>query len=265
MAPSTHALPKSEARVDLSAVRASYLAERPTDEQEINLHLDLARGLESQGQLEKAQVEYRQAVARVTPTTGRKSSPPVAARLHRRLGAAYERLGQIKPAREHYQTAKKLSPRDPMVWNDAGYGAYLRGDWTAAEADLRKAAALDPTNPTILNNLGLTLAARGQSEEALRFLERASGPAAAHMNLGYALAATGKTNEAREQFEQVVRLDPSQTRARQALDQLSRTAPNDPVVQQAGAEVSHDDSPANPTSQKPPKRRRFWSNPRASE
>jgi tetratricopeptide (TPR) repeat protein len=231
-------LPRSEAHVDLSVIPASHVAGKPTDEQEINLHLDLGRGLESQGELEKAQLEYRRAVAKVTASTGRKASPAVAARLHRRLGSAYERLGQTKQALAQYQLAKKLAPRDAMVWNDAGYGAYQRGDWPAAESDLRKAAALDPTNPLILNNLGLTLAARGHSEEALTLLERASGPAAAHLNLGYVLAASGETESARKQFEQAVRIDPSLARAKQALAQLSKLPAPDPELKQASAKTS---------------------------
>ena len=241
----------SEARVDLSVRPASHVSQRPTDEQEINLHLDLARGLEGQGDFEKAQAEYRQAVARVSPNLGRKSNPAVAARLHRRQGAAYERLGQIKQATEQYQAAKKLAPRDPMVWNDAGYGAYLRGDWPKAESDLRKAATLEPTNPAILTNLGLALAAGGKTEEAQAVLERAGGPAAARMNLGYVLAATGKTDEAKKQFEEASRLDPAQPQARQALVQLSKTrsSPVDTVVRQASEAIA-DNEPLDPKLQR---------------
>jgi Flp pilus assembly protein TadD len=204
--------------VDPIVVRAS--AESLPATNPVQLHLDLARVLDSQGQPDLATAEYQKAVAEARPERLRGGSAQERARLHRRLGNANDRLGRFDDASGHYRQAQKLAPDDPDVWNDAGYSAYLQGYWNESERLLRKAIALDPTHARALTNLGLTLAASGRVDEAFAMLSRAGSEASAHANLAYVLAAQGEADQAREHYRQAITLQPELNTARQALATL---------------------------------------------
>ncbi len=136
------------------------------------------------------------------------------------MGSAFDRTGRFAQAETHYQKALKLSPKDPKIWNDAGYSYYLQGRWADAERALNTAVRLAPEDERIRTNLGLTLAAQGRTQEALPLLSRSNGEAIGHANLGYLLAATGQLDLARQQYETALALRPDLTVARRALAQI---------------------------------------------
>ena len=103
--------------------------------------------------------------------------PADSALAHRRMAGALDRLGRFAQAEVHYQKALKLSPRDPKVWNDAGYSYYLQGRWPDAERALKTAAKLAPDDERIRINLGLALAAAGKTDEAFPLLSQSTGDA----------------------------------------------------------------------------------------
>ncbi len=142
------------------------------------------------------------------------------------MARAFDHLAQPDEAKTHYQMAQKLAPRDPDVWNDAGYSAFIQGHFDESERLLRKAAALDPANPRILTNLGMALAANGQTNPALEALTKAGGPVSAQMNLAYVLASTGRRDEAREHYQAALAIDPKLTLARSALAKLEAGSPS---------------------------------------
>ena len=49
-----------------------------------------------------------------------------------------DRLGRFAQAETHYQKALKLNPKDPKIWNDAGYSYYLQAGWADAERALTR-------------------------------------------------------------------------------------------------------------------------------
>jgi Tfp pilus assembly protein PilF len=136
------------------------------------------------------------------------------------MAGALDRLGRFAQAETHYKKALKLSPRDPKIWNDAGYSLYLQGKWADAERTLKAAAKLAPDDERIRVNLGLTLAAQGRSEEALSLLSRTGGDAIGHANLGYLLASTGQFDLARLQYEEALALRPDLELPRRALARI---------------------------------------------
>ena len=91
-----------------------------------------------------------------------------------------DRLGRFAQAETHYKKALKLSPKDPKIWNDAGYSYYLQGRWADAERALKTAVRLAPDDERIRTNLGLTLAAAGRTKEALPLLSQSNGEAIGH-------------------------------------------------------------------------------------
>src|SRR5436853_1455189 len=71
------------------------------------------------------------------------------------LAASYDRLRRFDLADPAYVQAIRLGGETVQILNDQGYSYMLRGNLTAARRKFAKAYELDPTNPTITNNLVL--------------------------------------------------------------------------------------------------------------
>jgi Flp pilus assembly protein TadD len=71
------------------------------------------------------------------------------------LAASYDRLRRFDLADQAYASAIKLTGRTVQVLNNQGYSMLLRGNLRAARKIFLKAYELDPTNPTVANNLEL--------------------------------------------------------------------------------------------------------------
>jgi len=71
------------------------------------------------------------------------------------LAASYDRLRRFDLADQAYAQAIKLTGETVQILNNQGYSFMLRGDLTRARVKFEKAYQLDPTNPTIINNLEL--------------------------------------------------------------------------------------------------------------
>jgi len=82
------------------------------------------------------------------------------------LAASYDRLRRFDLADQAYVQAIKLTGETVQILNNQGYSYMLRGDLTRARVKFQKAYELDPTNPTIINNLQLLNSSR-------RFIQRA--------------------------------------------------------------------------------------------
>ena len=211
-----------------------------TPDQRVHVHIDLGRVFESQGNHEAALLEYEQALEACQKKNIGRSRSADEALVHRRMAGSLDRLGRFAQAELHYKRALKLSPKDPKIWNDAGYSYYLQGRWADAARTLKAAAKLAPEDSRIQTNLGLTLAAAGKTQEALPLLSQYSGDAIGHANLGFLLAATGQVDMARQQYLQALALRPSMSLARRALQQLDRAAPGgstNPVAIQKPADA----------------------------
>jgi Flp pilus assembly protein TadD len=71
------------------------------------------------------------------------------------LAASYDRLRRFDLADRAYASAIKLTGETVQILNNEGYSYMLRGNLVKARAKFMKAYELDPTNPTIINNLEL--------------------------------------------------------------------------------------------------------------
>ena len=71
------------------------------------------------------------------------------------LAAAYDRLRRFDLADRAYEQVIAIIGPTPEVLNNRGYSYMLRGDYPHARSTLLAAAAKDPKNPYIKNNLDL--------------------------------------------------------------------------------------------------------------
>jgi Tfp pilus assembly protein PilF len=210
--------------VDLNrtAGESTVFRETATDRQKFQVHIDFGKVFESQGDPDRALQEYQDALKVAEGRRRGELSGADEALAHRRIAAVFDRQGQFRQSEPHYLRAQKLTPRDPKVWNDAGYSYYLQGRWAEAERSLRTALKLAPDDARVRTNLGMTLAAAGKSEEALPHLSSNQGDAIGHANLGYLLASTGQYARARQEYEAALSMRPDLTLARRAMAQLDR-------------------------------------------
>jgi Flp pilus assembly protein TadD len=208
----------------------------PTDRQRFQVHIDFGRVFESQGNFDAAVLEYQEALTVLETRKHGTYTPADGALAHRRMGGALDRLGRFAQAEVHYKKAQKLTPKDPKIWNDAGYSYYLQGKWPDAERLLKTARKLAPDDERARVNLGLALAAQGKQDQALPLLALSNGDAAGHANLGYLLASTGQADLARRQYETALALRPDLELARRALARLDRQQ-GDPVRPSPSSDV----------------------------
>jgi Flp pilus assembly protein TadD len=84
------------------------------------------------------------------------------------LAACYDRIARFDLADRAYSMAVKLAGETVDILNNQGYSYMLRGNLKEARKKFLKAYKLEPTNPTVVNNLRLL-------DESTRFIRR--GPA----------------------------------------------------------------------------------------
>ncbi len=144
------------------------------------------------------------------------------ARSHPQIPDVHRALGDLFRGEERYDEAAaaydaaiaSLPVEDPSHW----VVYYVRGisheradRWEQAEADFRKALALEPDQPQVLNYLGYSFLEMGQNlDEALAMIERAvaARPDDGHIidSLGWALYRLGRYDEAVEPMERAAAL-----------------------------------------------------------
>ena len=221
-APAATPSPRSSVNANRTVGENTTFHKSATDRQKFQVHIDFGKVFETQGNLDRAVQEYQDAL-KVAEGRGRGDLTAADEALaHRRIASTLDRLGQFRQSEAHYQKARKLAPKDPKVWNDAGYSYYLQGRWGDAERSLRTALKLAPGDARVRTNLGMTLAAAGKTDEALSLLSINEGDAIGHANLGYLLASTGQYQRARQEYQTALTMRPDLPVAQRALAQLDR-------------------------------------------
>ena len=98
---------------------------------------------------------------------------------------------------------------DYKLWNILGATYKELGNLPKAEEKFRKACALSPNNPEVLNNLGYTLALQGRKSEAIKYYKEAiriqPNYHDAYFNMGDALIEEEKFNDALLVYEKLLK------------------------------------------------------------
>lgn len=97
---------------------------------------------------------------------------PLAARAHHGLGLIEMRAGNIEEGSAALNRAAALAPTDATVLGDQGYAYLMLGRLEEARLALFKAAELDEGNKRVGANLALLLALSGKLEQAQELMQR---------------------------------------------------------------------------------------------
>jgi Tfp pilus assembly protein PilF len=173
----------------------------------------MGRALERQGKLDQALEAYEKAIER----------DPARADAWWRMAIVYDRQGNFKESEERYRRALAMQPSNAEFYCDYGYSLYLQHRYSEAEGNLTRALSLNGRLPRAHNNLALVLCRTDRLEPGLaEFNLGGNAPAQAHVNAAFALTLDGRWDEAREQYERALAIDPACEPARIGLGNVQR-------------------------------------------
>lgn len=129
------------------------------------------------------------------------------------LGFQYMKLNQMDKAGDAYQQLLKLKPEDAAAHLNLGIVRFNQKKFDEAESHLRKALELKSTGPTAHYYLGLTLISLKRYDDAQKEFELtiANGGdnlALAHKYLGGLYMSARKNQQAADELEKYLKLDP---------------------------------------------------------
>jgi tetratricopeptide (TPR) repeat protein len=137
--------------------------------------------------------------------------------------------GDFTAAERALRRAADLAPDSVEAHFDLGTVLFEQRDYRAAADCFRTVTELEPVHGLAYLCLGRCLAGQGDRAGALRAFEAAvrymPQHAEARRELGALLAREGRTDEAVAQLRQALQLQPGDTKARELLDEVSRRAP----------------------------------------
>ncbi|MEX6505156.1 tetratricopeptide repeat protein [Jiella sp. M17.18] len=100
-------------------------------------------------------------------------------------GAILDQMGQFDQARVLYRKALDIQPNDPSVLSNLGMSYLLGNDLKSAESYLRAAAAQPGGDSRIRQNLALVVGLQGRFEEAQKIATSELSPEDAAANVAY--------------------------------------------------------------------------------
>ena len=129
------------------------------------------------------------------------------------LGSQYLMLKQYDKAGETFEALAKLKPNDVSTHVNLGIVAFNQKKFEDAETHLRKALEMKSAGPTAHYYLGLTLVSTKRYDEALQEFEATvsnggDNIALAHKYLGGLYMSTHKNQQAADELEKYLKLDP---------------------------------------------------------
>ncbi len=157
------------------------------------------------------------AIAKLTAVVGMQPNNSEAYNL---LGVCYDEKGQFQEAQNEYKKAAKLEPINARFLNNLGYSYYLSGNDKQAIKWYQKAVKFTPDDKRVQNNLGLAYGRKGDFTKAKAEFVKAVGEHGALLNMGYLFSQQGRYQQAIEQFEAALKLQPNSTVAMSNLAQV---------------------------------------------
>lgn len=106
-------------------------------------------------------------------------------KLYSAEGAILDQMGRPEVARERYRKALAIAPGEPTVLNNLALSHLLAGEMDEAEKILREAAASPRATSRIRQNLALVLGLKGRFDEAEAVARTEIDPEQAAANVAY--------------------------------------------------------------------------------
>jgi len=116
------------------------------------------------------------------------------------LSELYLRHERIDSALEVLRAGLRRDPSDPVLLNNLGMCHVLRGEYPAALEQFTAAAARVPEDGRSRANMAVALGMLGRMDEALALYMQVLSPADAHHNLGVLLTSRGDPEGAAREY-----------------------------------------------------------------
>lgn len=170
-----------------------------------SLEAYMAKGdlLRSQGRFSDAVAVYKAAVGRLKEVKAQHWPIFFA------IGTCFDKQGNWADAEKNLKRSLELSPNQPDVLNYLGYSLLIRGEkFSQAKELIEKAIKKRPSDPQIMDSMGLVLYMSGDYKQSVIYLERAVSllPADVTVNdhLGDVYWRLGRKTEARFQWNRAL-------------------------------------------------------------
>ncbi|MGE3807753.1 MAG: tetratricopeptide repeat protein, partial [Gemmataceae bacterium] len=203
-----HALGKRQSAVEM--LRAALR----TQPMRGDVHFNLAKVLQEQGDLAGSEASYRQALI-CTPTL---------AEAHYNLARLLHDLGRGDEAVTCYRQAIRIRPDYPKALTNLGNFLLEQKQVPEAVAAFDQVVRLQPESGSAHSNLANALRVQERFEDALHHARRAvalsPSDATAHNNLGAAYHRLGQWQQALDSFDEAIRLQADNASARMNRAQL---------------------------------------------
>jgi tetratricopeptide (TPR) repeat protein/4-amino-4-deoxy-L-arabinose transferase-like glycosyltransferase len=172
---------------------------------------NLGAALQTDGRLDEAIAQYRQAIA----------DRPDYAPAYSNLASALRAAGRTDEARAMYERALALQPDFAAAHFNLANLLLAEGHTAAAAAHFERAVREEPASADVHNNLGIALASSGRRDEAIQEFRAAIAvdpkSAKAYRNLGDVLSAAGRIDEALAALRTATAIDPNDADSRYDL------------------------------------------------
>ncbi|MGO7541094.1 tetratricopeptide repeat protein [Rhizobium ruizarguesonis] len=100
-------------------------------------------------------------------------------------GAILDQMGRASDARQRYRDALDIQPNEPSILSNLGMSYVLTGDLRTAETYLRSAASQPTADSRVRQNLALVVGLQGRFPEAEQIARRELSPQQADANVAY--------------------------------------------------------------------------------
>jgi tetratricopeptide (TPR) repeat protein len=149
---------------------------------------------------------------------------PESAQAHMLAGEALDGMHETPEAIGEFQAAEKAAPTEPNVHFGLGYLLWTQHRYPEAEQEFKLEIVNEPTHVQALAYLGDTeikLEHQAEAEADLRrAVHQAGAVPLAWLDLGIVLVDEGKNDEAAQDFERVIAMDPGAVDAHWRLARL---------------------------------------------
>ena len=154
---------------------------------------------------------------------------------HETLGITLDRQQRHGEALAAYEAARSHRPSDPSLLNNIGVSHFLAGDYQRSAQVLEDAVRVSGGSARVYRNLARTYAKQHLYSEALDAYRKAGERGEAYNLVGEALLTDGKPRKAAACFEEAIRVTPQYYP--EANDNLARARKADPRLRQASVSL----------------------------